>query len=230
MTTPLPTLRTSLEKHNDTFESLLKLIPPRYYLVQDLTEEQIASKFQKNSKKQKAPKQAIKEASKKARKDKLDPANQKTIVDLQNEAAEAQRKSKGKRKAISDDESDSDEEDAGMDVDIRMDDDSEDDEDEDDEGTSMAVDDVPLVPMGSSGGIQDLKDKLHAKIQSLRRGNRPPNGEPGDRDELLEERRRQRAAMRERRRKETKEKKRREEEMKTKKAAKEKQQNDKVQA
>jgi hypothetical protein len=42
-------------------------------------------------------------------------------------------------------------------------------------------------------------------------------GEAGDRDELLEERRRQRAAMRERRWKETKEKIRKEEEMKGKK-------------
>ena len=35
--------------------------------------EKIASKFQKNSKKQKAPKQAIKEASKKAKRDKVRP-------------------------------------------------------------------------------------------------------------------------------------------------------------
>lgn len=89
MPTSLEDLRGSLEKHNATFESLLNLIPARYYLVQELSEEQasfipflvmkglliisikIASKYQKNSKKHKAPKQAIKEATKKAKKEKV---------------------------------------------------------------------------------------------------------------------------------------------------------------
>ncbi|KAG7095961.1 hypothetical protein E1B28_006646 [Marasmius oreades] len=230
-TTPLPTLRASLEKHNETFESLLKLIPAKFYLVQNLTDEQIASKFQKNSKNQKAPKQAIKEASKKARKEKLDPANQKTIVDLQNETAEAQRqaKGKGKRKALSDEEEDGgDDDDVAFDVDIQMDDDDSGVDEE--EVDKMDVVDAPLVPMAPTSDIASLREKLHAKMASLRRGNaQRPNGQAGDRDELLEERRRQRAAMRERRRKETREKKKREEEMKGKKA-KEKQQNDKVQA
>lgn len=92
MPTPAAILRTSLEKHNDTFESLLKLIPPQYYIVNEETEAQVckigtepppillisfhlvfqvASKYQKHSKKQKAPKQAIKEASKKAKREKV---------------------------------------------------------------------------------------------------------------------------------------------------------------
>ena len=41
MPTPAATLRASLEKHNDTFESLLKLIPAKYYIVEDQTEEQV---------------------------------------------------------------------------------------------------------------------------------------------------------------------------------------------
>jgi hypothetical protein len=40
MTTP-EALRASLEKHNDTFESLLKLIPAKYYLVQEHDEEEV---------------------------------------------------------------------------------------------------------------------------------------------------------------------------------------------
>lgn len=40
MTTPAATLRASLERHNEEFESLLKLIPARFYLVQD-NEEQV---------------------------------------------------------------------------------------------------------------------------------------------------------------------------------------------
>jgi hypothetical protein len=75
-----------------------------------------------------------------------------------------------------------------------------------------------ITPMPTSGGIESLREKLHARMAALRRGGINTNGaEPHDRDELLEERRRQRAAMRERRRKETKEKIRRAEEMKGKK-------------
>ncbi|KAJ3858964.1 surfeit locus protein 6-domain-containing protein [Lentinula novae-zelandiae] len=205
--TPLSTLRTSLEKHNDTFETLLKLIPAKYYIVQEFTEEQAASKFQQNKKKQKAPKQAIKEASKKARKDKLDPANQKTIIDIQNESSNV----KGKRKAIeidssSDEEEDGDDE-VAMDVDVRL-----------EEGIDVDSPPTPpaLVPMSTPTSITALRAKLHAKMASLRRGGGGASGankvelgvglETGSRDDLLEERRQQRAAMRERRRKETKEK------------------------
>jgi len=67
-----------------------------------------------------------------------------------------------------------------------------------------------FVPLPTDGGISTLRDKLKSKIASLR----PQRGqaEPGSKDELLEERRRQRAAMRERRRKETKERIRKENE------------------
>ena len=41
MVTPTTTLRSSLEKHNDTFESLLKLIPAKYYIPQD-NDDQVA--------------------------------------------------------------------------------------------------------------------------------------------------------------------------------------------
>jgi hypothetical protein len=89
-----------------------------------------------------------------------------------------------------------------------------------DEGMQSEVDELnmDLKPMPEAGGIEVLREKLHAKIALLRRNGRPVNGEAGDRDDLLEERRQQRAAMRERRRKETKEKIRREEEMKAKKS------------
>ncbi|KAK7435409.1 hypothetical protein VKT23_019671 [Stygiomarasmius scandens] len=231
-TTPLPELKASLEKHNDTFESLLRLIPPQYYIVEELTEEQELSKLQRiNAKKQKAPKQAIKEATKKARKEKLDPANQKTIIDIQNEAALAKQKGKakdkGKRKAAAADEDSDDSEDDGdaMDVDVCIDDgasdsDGSDSEKDGEDDTAMQVDTDNLVPMPSTSDISVLREKLHAKILSLRRGGRSASndGEAGDRDELLEERRKQRAILRERRRKETKEKKKREEEMKGKKA------------
>ena len=152
---------------------------------------------------------------------KLDPANHKSIVDIQNEAASAKKQQKGKRKApatASDDEEtapEGDEQHSDAVMDIDLDADMALDEDE-----TMEAD--TLVPMPPSGGISTLRNKLHARMAQLRRGG-PRNSnansdEAGDRDELIEERRRQRAAMREKRRKETKEKIRREEEMKVKKA------------
>ena len=139
----------------------------------------------------------------------LDPANNKSIIDLQNEASEKKPAaiSKGKRKAISppsdEDESDSNENDVAMDVDIDLQDENNDDDVEEDA--------TEITPMPASGGIEALREKLHARMAALRRGGGATNmnGTPHDRDELLEERRQQRAAMRERRRKETKEKIRR---------------------
>lgn len=100
-------------------------------------------------------------------------------------------------------------------------------EDEGFEGISMNVDgtddsdqeEAPLRPMPKPEGIATLRKKLHARMQELRQKgrNRGANEEPGSRDELLEERRRQRGAMREKRRKETREKIRKVEESKNKK-------------
>ncbi|KAJ7147106.1 SURF6-domain-containing protein [Mycena crocata] len=223
MPTSSAVLQASLESHNETFETLLKLIPAKYYLPLEQTEEQAASKYQKHSKKQKAPKQAIKEASKKAKREKLDPENHKTVIDLQNETASGESRSKstsakGKRKAItppSDEDESGDDDDIAMDVDVDLGDEFEGDNDS--EGDAME----DIVPMPESGGIEALRDKLHARMASLRRGGGPRydyvNGNAntsGDKDALLDERRLQRAAMRERRRKETKEKIRREEELK----------------
>lgn len=108
------------------------------------------------------------------------------------------------------------------------------DDDENDEAAMDVVMSIPgepsaagsettsqFVPLPASDGIQALRDKLHARMSALRRGGSryhgTTDGEAGSRDELLEERRRQRAVMRERRRKETKEKIRRETEERGKK-------------
>ena len=65
--------------------------------------------------------------------------------------------------------------------------------------------DEDVVPMPQGESIEELREKLHAKLARMRNRGRGGN-DAGSRDELLEERRAQRAAMRERRRKETKEK------------------------
>lgn len=41
MPTPADVLTASLEAHNATFGTLLSLIPAKYYLVQELSEEQV---------------------------------------------------------------------------------------------------------------------------------------------------------------------------------------------
>ncbi|KDQ56616.1 hypothetical protein JAAARDRAFT_179189 [Jaapia argillacea MUCL 33604] len=233
MPTPPSTLLTSLEKHNETFENLLKLIPPKFYFIHEQSEEQAASKYQKHSRKEKAPKQAIKEASKKARKEKLDPANNKTILDIQ---AESLPTSNSKRAQPTHDDSDSgsggEDEDEGEDEDaMNLDPDM-----------SLNDDEPPhsLVPLPQTSDIQALRQKLHTRMAELRlakKRHRQSNfeeeeeeeeGEPrptdegwgkplgargqgvgeeaSSRDELLEERRKARGLMRERRRKETKEK------------------------
>jgi hypothetical protein len=133
----------------------------------------------------------------------LDPANHKTIVDIQRENYEKNANAKGKGRVLPGSEDEIDQ----MDVDV----DVEDMQSEVDEA------DMNFKPMPDAGGIEALREKLQTKIALLRRAGRPMNGEAGDKDDLLEERRRQRAAMRERRRKETKDKIRREEEMKGKK-------------
>ncbi|ETW77476.1 hypothetical protein HETIRDRAFT_327684 [Heterobasidion irregulare TC 32-1] len=223
MPTSAAALHASLEKHNATFESLLRLIPAKFYLVQDDGDDQVrSSKYHKNKRNKQAPKQAIKEASKKARREKLDPANNKSILDIQNERASASaRAKKGKAKQAQKHPADdaSDEEDGAADVTLDLDLDGHDDVNEDDEFDEDEA--AEIVPMPESQSIDALRAKLHARMSTLRnRGRRPPGEYPqdvGSRDELLEERRQQRAAMRERRRKETREKIRREEEQRGKK-------------
>lgn len=84
---------------------------------------------------------------------------------------------------------------------------------------AQVAEEEEFIAMPESGGIDVLRKKLHDRMSKLRNKGRPwgEAGEAGDKDELLEERRRQRAAMRERRRKETREKIKREEETRGKK-------------
>ena len=145
----------------------------------------------------------------------LDPANQKSIIDIQNEAALEQERNalnadgnrKGKRKAPSpsgDDDSDDDVMDVGG---LKA------SEDDGDQNSAALVTSDEMVPMPQVQSIAVLKEKLHARMEALRRPG-AHNDEPGDRDELLEERRKQRAAVREKRRKETRERKKAEAESK----------------
>ncbi len=108
-----------------------------------------------------------------------------------------------------------------MHLDAPMPDSGDDDEGDEDAGEEMDTDVAP-IPMPESGGIVALREKLHARMAQLRNRGRGGGWEANSRDDLLEERRQQRAAMRERRRKETKEKIRQQEERRGKGKEKEK--------
>lgn len=151
----------------------------------------------------------------------LDPANNKTIIELQEEAAlkkgAGASKKKGKPREPSDDEDDE-----GSDVEnLKLDIDGMEVDDDDSDDSNHGADDeaVEYKPMVASGSIETLRARLRARVDELQQKNGPKNkpGDAGSKDELLEECRLQRAAMRERRRKETKERIRREEEERGKK-------------
>ena len=73
-------MEARLSAHAAYFNSILDLIPSKYYLPV----EENANKYWKNMRK-KAPKQEIKAATRKAKRLRLDPAAQKSVVELQME-------------------------------------------------------------------------------------------------------------------------------------------------
>ncbi|KAH8553786.1 surfeit locus protein 6-domain-containing protein [Umbelopsis sp. PMI_123] len=203
----LEALQNRLESHAQTFDTLLKLIPAKYYIT-DHTDDDKPSKFMKNKRKQ-APKQAVKEASKKAKKAKLDPESHKSVAELQREAAE---RKEAEKKLQDDDEIDdenesSDEIDddemveanfAGLGNGIASDDEEEED-DEDDEiedaeekmdVETSTTDSANITPMVKTD-ISELKERLHKRIADLRKNRNAPNSDPSNaksRDSILQSR------------------------------------------
>jgi hypothetical protein len=86
------------------------------------------------------------------------------------------------------------------------------------DGSEAEVDAAPSPnPMPSYDSITTVRSKLHARIDGFKRDRGAPNGEPGSRDELLEEQRRKRGLLRENRRQATRERKKNEDAGKAKK-------------
>ncbi|TPX44542.1 hypothetical protein SeMB42_g04292 [Synchytrium endobioticum] len=82
-------LEDRLHKHRQAVEALVELIPPKWYLPTIEADEDIMpmnKKFMKNVKNQ-APKQTVKETTRKAKKAKLNPENYKSAVQLEREEA-----------------------------------------------------------------------------------------------------------------------------------------------
>lgn len=101
-------LSDRLSRDVQIFDSLLKLIPAKFY-VMDKSDDANGSKFQHNKRK-KAPKQAIKDATKKAKKAKLDPNNVKSIEEIQAEKAKASAEEEEESEVESESEADSENE------------------------------------------------------------------------------------------------------------------------
>ena len=157
---------------------------------------------------------------------KLDPANNKTVVDLQTQPSSPKKQeasSKGKRKTEAlpqqDSDDDGDDDDVGVSMDVdhpTVGIDGKREENREFPGSTEPIN-SDIIPMPASSSITALREKLHARMAALRQrreGNRHRNAEGGlndddalDKDELLEERRRQRVAIREKKRKERKGKK-----------------------
>jgi len=76
-----------LEEHAKHFDKMLEFISVDVYYPPEVSEEDWANRFTKN-KDNKAPKLAIKQATKKAKKARLNPANYKSVPDIQKEVLE----------------------------------------------------------------------------------------------------------------------------------------------
>ncbi|KAK1922904.1 establishment of cell polarity protein [Papiliotrema laurentii] len=79
--TPTSDLLASLEKHNANFTTLLSLIPSKFYVAPD--PEEADNRYMKNKKRKTG--EEIKEHKKRAKQNKLDPANHQTAADLLDE-------------------------------------------------------------------------------------------------------------------------------------------------
>lgn len=126
----------------------------------------------------------------------LDPSNHKTVLDIQREKAEAEAEEEEEEEVEGGNEKELNTNGGG------------------DQSQSDIDETSNLVPMPAPVGIESLREKLHAKMASLRHyGHKVQQGEGGgggdgdgeSKDALLEERRRKRAELRENRRKGTRE-------------------------
>ncbi|WFC94395.1 hypothetical protein MBRA1_001025 [Malassezia brasiliensis] len=221
--------RSSLLSHDDAFERLLSLIPAKFYVPVD--EEHMDTKYQKNKHTKSQKQQEAEERKSKsqaAKRAKLDPDNVKSVKEIQQDRrrrledgidlefdAEDEDTDDAEDDGMEEDEDDDDAESTeNGTADARHNDDDNDEEDDDDDNKSTEV--QPNGQAMASGAVNrratvaELRERLHKKIEMLHRKRNPndaPTGDtvPSTKQELMEERRRQRGEMRDRRRRERKE-------------------------
>ncbi|KAJ3005607.1 surfeit locus protein [Thoreauomyces humboldtii] len=81
-------LQTHLAEHIRCFDAMVELIPPKYYFAKIDVDADLVGKHLYN-KKGKAPKQEIKDATKKAKKSKLDPESSQSVLEIQSDNLKA---------------------------------------------------------------------------------------------------------------------------------------------
>ncbi|KAF9135973.1 hypothetical protein BGX30_011379 [Mortierella sp. GBA39] len=189
-------LEERIKAHGSSFDSLLKTIPAQYYITKELSEEEQNSKYQHN-KKRSAPKQEIKERTKKAKKAKLDPENNKSVMDIQSAMAAGGKDSEDE----DEEDEEEDEEDAQMqdsDDDNIVEDDSEapviaKSSTHNFEGLLAQVQTASQTPAQAPKSITELRAKLEERLAKLR-GRRGATAEanaaakPTSRQAILEAR------------------------------------------
>ncbi|KAI7905439.1 surfeit locus protein 6-domain-containing protein [Cokeromyces recurvatus] len=186
----IDSLSDRLMRDAQIFDDLLKLIPAKFY-VMDKNDE-TNNKFQHNKRK-KAPKQAIKDASKKAKKAKLDPDNAKSIVEVQQEKAK-QLIEKEMNESESDSENEAstnnDNESEKMDVDTNAFSGLVDNESVKSESTTTAssTKEPAIVQPMEKSDITQLRNRLHERINELRKKRNAPGSntaKPRSREDIL---------------------------------------------
>ena len=143
-------LEERLRHHSATFETMVELIPAKYYTVQD-DSVQFNNKYWVN-RKQRAPKQSVKEASKKAKRLNLDPDSHKSFRELQEE--EARREAGNER--------------------------GEESEEEEELNDYTRLQNGFSVERVKSGDLNELREKLKAKVEELRGKRKARDTEEGN--------------------------------------------------
>ncbi|KAJ3179221.1 surfeit locus protein [Gaertneriomyces sp. JEL0708] len=154
-------LRDRIADHRKMIDALIELIPPKHYFPNK--DEDQSGKYMHN-KKNKAPKQVIKESTKKAKKAKLDPDNAKSVLDMQEEelrAVNTQNESHGGDVVTGDKTVVSEEKE------------------------ELAFEPLP------SGSIIELRQKLQTRLQELQAKRKAPADEentPRNRQDIIDKR------------------------------------------
>ncbi|KAJ2682940.1 hypothetical protein GGH99_004544, partial [Coemansia sp. RSA 1285] len=210
----IDSLKESLKKHAQAFDELLRLIPPKFYLPEE-HEQILNNRYMKNTKKETEAKKKTEQrkARANAKSARLDPDNVKTVQEMQTAKLERASKEKGSSKSAaaanrlnhhnhqvngttggassagSDNEWEDVVEDKGasettaMAIDV--------------DGTDADAQKKPAVaaadasnavkPMPPAQSINDLRERLQVRIQSLRQKRKAPEDD-GSREALLEKR------------------------------------------
>ncbi|EWM24339.1 hypothetical protein Naga_100105g13 [Nannochloropsis gaditana] len=96
-------LRRRLAENNAYFSRMVNLVPAELYLPKDDNNNGEANAKYFKNKRQAAPKQLKKEESKRGKKMKFDPANMKTVTELQTERAAKEKEEKERSKRMRED-------------------------------------------------------------------------------------------------------------------------------